>query len=143
VYPAIVRRRTLLALIVGLTALLVIATALAGSRSSKATTAYRFTGAVENGQGIPLHFARASDGFAFSFFDALSRGVRSEPYTVCVGRPGRSPAKCWKRSARFGVSKLSLGATLPRQVPYGELIVKWSMAGRTVAKWPLLYMRGE
>jgi hypothetical protein len=127
--------------VVGLAALFAIASALAGARASERVSDYRYTGAVENGLGIPIHFGRAGEGFAFTFFDALSRGRPSEPYKVCVGRPGKAPAKCWKRSARFGVGKLNLGQALPQNVRFGELVVRWSVRGRSVAKWAILYAR--
>lgn len=129
-------------LLLGCAFLLAIATALAAGRSNQQTSDYRYTGAVENGLGIPTHFARAGDGFVFSFYDALSLGRKSEPYTVCVGPRGKAPTRCWKRSARFGVGKLILGQTLPGNVPLGALTVRWSQQGRTVAKWGLLYVHG-
>ena len=126
----------------GSAALLAIASALAGARASERPSDYRYTGAVETGLGIPAHLARAGEGFTFSFFDALSVGRRSESYTVCVGRPGKAPVKCWKRTARFGVGKLILGQALPSKIPLGALTVRWSVKGRTVAKWRLLYVHG-
>jgi hypothetical protein len=137
------RRRRILWVLVGSIAMFAIATAFAGTRAIDQTADYRYTGAVENGSGIPTHLARAGQGFAFSFFDALSLGRRSVPYMVCVGRAGKGPVKCWKRTARFGVGKLFLGQTLPPRVPYGALTVRWSLEGRIVAKWRLLYVRGE
>jgi hypothetical protein len=119
-----------------------IASALAGGSAKKQTIDYRYTGAVEIGRGIPSHYARAGEGFAFSFYDALRLGVKSEPYRVCIGRAGKASLKCWKQSARFGVGKVSLGATLPPEVPLGALTVRWSVEGRTVAKWGLLYVHG-
>jgi hypothetical protein len=129
--------------LVGSAAMFAITTALAGGSSTEQTFNYRYTGTVEIGRGIPTHFARAGEGFAFSFYDALSLGVRSEPYTVCIGRAGKAALKCWKRSARFGVGKLSLGAALPQKVPFGALTVRWSVEGRTVAKWGLLYVHAS
>jgi hypothetical protein len=122
--------------------LLAIASALAGARASEQGSSFRYTGVVENGRGAPTHLAWSGEGFAFSFYDALSRGRPSEPYKVCVGRPGKAPLKCWKRSARFGLGKLHLGQTLPQKVPFGELTVRWSTGGRTVARWVFLYAPG-
>jgi hypothetical protein len=136
-------RRAIIWVLVGCLVVFAIATAFAGARAIYQTADYRYTGAVENGSGIPTHLARAGQGFAFSFFDALSLGRRSEPYMVCVGRAGKRPVKCWKRNARFGVGKLVLGQALPSRVPYGALTVRWSMEGRIVAKWRLLHVRGE
>jgi hypothetical protein len=136
------RRVTILSVLVASVALLAIASALAGARANEQASDYRYTGVVENGRGAPTHLAWSGEGFTFSFYDALSRGRPSEPYTVCVGRPGKASVKCWKRSARFGVGKLNLGRTLPGTVPFGELTVRWSLSGRTVTKWVLLYARG-
>lgn len=125
----------------GVAALLAIASALAEAGASERVSDYRYTGAVENGLGIPIRLGNAGEGFAFTFFDALSRGRPSKPYKVCVGRPGKAPAKCWKRSARFGVGKLNVGQALPQNVPFGELTVRWSVRGTTVARWAILYAR--
>jgi hypothetical protein len=138
----VVRRRTILCALVASAALLAIASALAGARAGEQTRSYRYTGVAENGRGAPTHLAWAGEGFAFSFYDALSRGRPSEPYKVCVGRSGKAPVKCWNRSARFGVGRLNLGQTLPSKVPFGELTVRWSLGGRPVARWVLLYARG-
>jgi hypothetical protein len=137
-----VRRRTTLRALAGAAALFAIVTSLAGARSNEQAADYRYTGAVENGVGIPTHLARAGEGFVFSFFDALSQGRRSEPYAACVGRPGKPPVKCWKLSARFGVGKVALGQMLPSKVPFGSLTVRWSVEGHRVATWRLFYARG-
>jgi hypothetical protein len=125
----------------GLAALISIGIALAGAARQQPD--YRFTGAVENGLRIPTHFARAGDGFYFSFYDAFSRGRPSERYSVCIGRPGKPPVQCWKRVARFGVDRLALGLALPRKVPYGQLTVRWRLGGHLAARWPLAYMRSD
>jgi hypothetical protein len=135
-------RRTVLVL-AGLAALIVIATALAAAGATRQQPNYRFTGAVENGLRIPTRFARAGDGFYFSFYDAFSRGRPSERYSVCIGVSGKPPVQCWKRVARFGVDKLALGLALPRKVPYGQLTVRWSLGGQVVTRWPLAYMRSD
>lgn len=136
------RRRTSLVAVVGVAALLAIASAFAGARGAQRTPNYRYAGAVVNGRGVPAHFGAVGEGFLFSFFDARSRGRASEPYKVCVGRRGRSTsAKCWKRTARFGVGRLNLGQALPARVPYGQLTVRWSVGGKAVASWALLYAR--
>jgi hypothetical protein len=127
----------------GLAALIVIATALAAAGATRQQPNYRFTGAVENGLRIPTRFARAGDGFYFSFYDAFSRGRPSERYSVCIGVSGKPPVRCWKRVARFGVDKLALGLALPRKVPYGQLTVRWSLGGQVVTRWPLAYMRSD
>jgi hypothetical protein len=137
------RRRKILWVLVGVASLCAITSALAGARATDQPADYRYAGVVETGANIPTHLARAGQGFVFSFFDALSLGRRSEPYTVCIGPAGKAPVKCWNRSARFGVGKLVLGQTLPRKVPYGALTIRWSVQGHLVAKWRLLHVRGE
>ena len=136
------RRRTSLVAVVGVAGLLAIASAFAGAREEQRAPNYRYAGAVVNGRGVPTHFGAVGEGVVFSFFDALSRGRPSEPYKVCVSHRGRkNPVKCWRRTARFGVGKLNLGQALPQRVPYGELTVRWSAGGKTVASWALLYAR--
>lgn len=136
------RRRTSLLAVVGLAGLLAIASAFAGSRGEQRASGYRYAGAVVNGRGVPTHFGAIGEGFVFTFYDAGSRGRPSEPYKVCVGRRGRkSPARCWKQAARFGVGKLNLGQALPQRVPFGDLTVRWTVRGKLVATWALRYAR--
>jgi hypothetical protein len=102
---------------------------------------YRYAGVVEDARGIPTHTITRGGGIVFSFFDALSQGRKSVPYQVCVGPPGKAAARCWKRTARYGVGKLSFSAVLPPDVPLGELTARWLVAGRPVALWAFLYAR--
>jgi hypothetical protein len=104
---------------------------------------YRYAGVVENGRGIPTHYVKRGGGVIFYFFDALSQGRKSESYRLCVGPPGRAAARCWDRTARYGVGKVSFSFTLPSDIPLGALTARWLVAGRTVASWRFLYVRGE
>jgi hypothetical protein len=135
-------RKIVLCALLSLVALLAITTALAGERAN-IPDRYRYAGVVEDGRGVPTHYARAGEGFRFYFYDSLSRGLRSAPYTLCVGQPGKAPARCWSRVAKFGVGKFALSATLPQNVPLGPLTARWLLAGRTVATWPFLYVHGD
>jgi hypothetical protein len=114
-----------------------VATAGVGSKPAR----YRYAGVVENRRGIPTHMITTGDGIVFYFFDSMSQGRTSEPYRLCVGRPGKAPARCWKKTARYGVGKVSFSFTLPG-VPLGDLTAGWLVAGRTVARWAFLYVRG-
>jgi hypothetical protein len=135
-------RKVVLFALSSLVALLAITTALAGDRAY-VPDRYRYTGVVANGLGIPTHYAAAGEGFRFHFFDSLSRGRRSVPYTVCVGQPGKAPARCWSRVAKYGVGRFDLSATLPQNVPLGPLTARWLLAGSSVAIWPFFYGRGS
>lgn len=134
-------RKTVVYALLSLVALLAIATALAGDRAY-VPDRYRYTGVVENGLGIPTHYAVAGEGFRFYFFDSLSRGRPSEPYKLCVGQPGKAPVRCWTRVAKYGVGRFDLSATLPQNVPLGPLTARWLLADSSVAIWPFFYGRG-
>lgn len=118
---------------------LAIEAAIAGVGSTPAR--YRYAGVVENPRGIPTHTITRGEGIVFVFFDALSLGRKSEPYQLCVGRPGKAAARCWNRTARYGVGKLSFSSTLPPDLPLGELTARWLVANRPVALWAFLYVR--
>jgi hypothetical protein len=129
-----------------LVACLALSTALGIEAASPATGAnpirYRYTGVVENGRGIPTRYVARGDGVIFSFFDSFSQGRKSEPYRLCVGHSGRAPARCWNRTARYGVDTIVFTFTLPADVPVGELTARWLVRGRTVASWAFLYVLG-
>ena len=110
--------------------------------SSKVPARYRYAGVVENGRGAPTHYIAAGDGIRFRFFDALSQGRPSESYRLCVGPPRKASLRCWNRTAKFGLDELAFSFTLPRDVPLGALTARWLFAGRVVASWPFLYVRG-
>jgi len=88
-----------------------------------------------------MHTIVRGGGVVFSFFDALSQGRKSVPYRLCVGRLGKPASRCWTRTARYGVGKISFAFTLPPVVPLGELTARWLVGGRTVARWDFLYVR--
>jgi hypothetical protein len=134
--------RTRLPFVVSLamTMLLAIATASAAVRADPLR--YRYAGVVEDGHGVPSHYLKRGGGILFSFFDALSQGRRSTSYRLCVGPPGKPPTRCWNRTARYGVGKLAFSFTLPSDFPLGAFTARWLVAGRTVASWPFLYVRG-
>lgn len=123
------------------TMVLAIETASAAGRADPLR--YRYAGVVENGRGIPTHYLTRGGGIVFYFFDALSQGRKSESYRLCVGPPGKVPARCWNRTARYGVGRVAFSFTLPSDVPLGALTARWLVAGRTVASWPFLYVRSE
>jgi hypothetical protein len=104
---------------------------------------YRYAGVVENAHGIPAHYLKRGEGFIFYFFDAFSQGTKSEPYQLCVGPPGKAAARCWKRTARYGVGKVRFAFTLPPDMALGELTARWLVAGRTVARWAFFYARAD
>jgi hypothetical protein len=118
---------------------LAIEAAIAGAGSNPAQ--YRYAGVVEDARGIPTHTITRGGGIVFSFFDALSLGRKSETYQLCVGRPGKAASRCWKKTARYGVGKVTFSAVLPPAVPLGELTARWLIAGRPVALWAFLYVR--
>ncbi len=95
-------RKIVLCALLPLVALLAITTALGGEHAN-IPARYRYAGVVEDGRGVPTHNARAGEGFRFHFYDSLSRGLRSAPYTLCVGQPGKAPARCWSRVEKYGV----------------------------------------
>lgn len=128
--------------LLGATTLLAVTIAPAGARSN-VPAHYRYAGVVENGRGIPAHYIATGDGFRFYFFDSLSQGRRSEAYGLCIGRPRKAPIRCWNRTANYGVGKLTFSFVLPRNVPLGALTARWLRAGRAVATWPFLYVRGR
>jgi hypothetical protein len=136
-------RRTHLTVVVSLavTMLLTIATASAAVRADPLR--YRYAGVVEDGRGVPTHYVKRGGGVIFYFFDALSQGRKSTSYRLCVGPPGKPPTRCWDRTARYGVGKVSFSFTLPSDIPLGALTARWLVAGRTVASWRFLYVRGE
>ena len=135
--------RGLLTVAVLLVSTLLLAVAVASAvMGSNVPTRYRYAGAVENGRGIPTHYVATGDGIRFSFFDALSQGRRAESYRVCVGLPGKAPVRCWSRTARYGVGVVAFSFELPADVPLGALTARWLVAGRVVASWPFLYVRG-
>src|SRR6266536_6294609 len=105
----------------------------ASARVDANAPGYRYTGVVENGRGIPTHYLRRGEGVVFSFFDSFSLGQKSEPYQLCVGRPAKPHARCWKRTAKYGVGKVRFSFTLPPDVPLGDLTADWLVGGRTVA----------
>jgi hypothetical protein len=115
--------------------------AAAGERSSP--LAYRYAGVVETGAGIPAHTITTGRGLLFYFYDSFSQGRTEELYQLCVGPPGKAATMCWKRTARYGVGKVGFSSTLPRSVPLGALTARWLVAGRTVARWPFFYQRGD
>lgn len=121
--------------------LLAIEAATAGVGSEQAQ--YRYAGVVEDGRGIPTHSIITGRGIIFSFFDSLSQGQKSEPYRLCVGRPSKAATRCWNKTARFGVGKVSFSFTLPPGIPLGELTARWLVAGSTVARWAFIYVRGD
>lgn len=135
------RTRFALALCLALTMLSAVAAASAAVRADPFR--YRYAGVVADGRGAPTHYVRRGDGISFSFSDALAWGRKSEPYQLCVGPAGQAPARCWNRKARYGIGKLVFLFALPRVVPLGSLTARWLVAGRTVAIWPFLYVRGE
>ncbi|MBA3736246.1 MAG: hypothetical protein H0W90_13815 [Actinobacteria bacterium] len=103
---------------------------------------YRYAGVVENGRGIPTHHVKKGEGIVFHFFDAFSQGRKSEPYQLCIG-PGKTNVHCWKRTARYGVGKVSFSFVLPPDVPLDALTARWLVAGRTVASWQFFYVRSD
>lgn len=135
--------RAILALAVLFMAALVLAVtvAIGGDRPS-VVASYRFAGVMENGRGAPTHYAAIGDGFRLLFFDALSQGRRSEGYKVCLGPPGKPAVRCWRRTLRYGLSRVILGDRLPREVAYGAVTARWMIGDRIVTAWPFLYVRG-
>jgi hypothetical protein len=102
---------------------------------------YQYAGVVENGRGAPSHYLESGDRLRFSFFDWLSKGRRSEPYQLCVGRAKGASLRCWNLSARYGVGTFAL-TKLPPNVPVSTFLsARWLVAGRTVATWPFYYVR--
>jgi hypothetical protein len=114
-----------------------------GHGSASAPAKYRYAGVVENGRSAPAHYIATGEAFNFVFFDYEAQGLRRERYRLCLGRPARPPAKCWSRTARFGVGRLRLSFVLPRNLPLGLLTARWLVGGRRVAVWPFFYARGE
>jgi hypothetical protein len=112
-------------------------------REAQLPLRYRYAGVVENGRGAPAHRIATGDGFRFHFFDASRQGMRSTPYTLCVGRPGQRSGHCWSLRARYGFGRLNVPVLLPADVAIGSLTARWLVRGRTVATWPFLYIRGE
>jgi hypothetical protein len=135
------RTRPTLAVFLAVTMVLAIETASSAVRTDPLR--YRYAGVVADGRGIPTHYVKRGGGIVFHFFDALSQGRKSESYRLCVGPPGKAPVRCWNRKARYGVGKVAFSFTLPSDIPLGALTARWLVAGRTVASWPFLYVRGE
>jgi hypothetical protein len=135
------RAASVLVLLVA-TAMVVAVTAALGGARSDLLPRYQYAGVVENDRGAPAHWIAAGDGFRFVFFDALSQGLRSERYKICVGRAGKAPVRCWSRTARYGLGRLVYTVKLPSNVPFGQLRARWLVNGRVVAIWPFLYIRG-
>jgi hypothetical protein len=115
---------------------------IASAASSEDPLRYRYAGVVADGRGIPMHYIRRGRGIVFYFSDALSQGRKSESYRLCVGRPGKTPDRCWSRTARYGVGKVTFSFTLPSDVPLGALTARWLVAGDAVAIWPFFYVQG-
>src|SRR6266536_623359 len=135
--------RTVLVLTLCLTIAKVVAvTTAVGGGQSKAPPPYRYAGVVENGRGAPAHQITTGNGFRFLFFDALSQGRRSKRYKLCLGPPGKSPVRCWRRNARFGLGRLVYPGMLPSNVPFGVLAARWFVNGQIVATWQFYYVRG-
>jgi hypothetical protein len=118
-------------------------TVAAGARSIPPPLSYRYAGVVETGSGVPAHNVRRGGGVIFYFFDSFSQGIKSQPYRLCVGRPGKAAAFCWTRTARYGVGKVAFAFTLPPRVPLGALTARWLVAGRAVASWPFFYAQSD
>jgi hypothetical protein len=135
------RTRPTLAAFLAVTMVLAIETASSAVRTDPLR--YRYAGVVADGRGIPTHYVKRGGGIVFHFFDALSQGRKSESYRLCVGPPGKAPVRCWNRKARYGVGKVAFSFILPSDIPLGALTARWLVAGRTVANWPFLYVRGE
>jgi hypothetical protein len=135
------RTRPTLTVFLAVTMVLAIETASSAVRTDPLR--YRYAGVVVDGRGIPTHYVKRGGGIAFHFFDALSQGRKSESYRLCVGPPGKAPVRCWNRKARYGVGKVAFSFTLPSDIPLGAVTARWLVAGRTVASWPFLYVRGE
>jgi hypothetical protein len=125
-----------------LAVLLLPATEVAAGVGTTDPARYRYAGVVENGRSAPTHYIATGDGIGFYFFDAFSQGRQAESYRVCVGHPGKSPVRCWTRTATYGLGRLKFPATLPSDVPLGPLVARWFLGGRTVAAWTFLYARG-
>jgi hypothetical protein len=104
---------------------------------------YRYAGVVENGRGAPSHFIEAGDRFRFVFFDWLSKGRRSEPYRLCIGRIGKVALRCSNHTAAYGVGGVTFAATPPAILPVATpLTARWLIGGRIVATWRFYYMHG-
>jgi hypothetical protein len=103
---------------------------------------YRYAGVVENGRGVPTHHIKKGEGIIFYFFDAFARGRKSETYRLCVARPGKT-IRCWQRTARYGVGKVTFSFVLPSGVPLGALTARWLVAGQTVASWQFYYAQAD
>jgi hypothetical protein len=135
--------RSTLVLAVLLMAALVLAVKVAiGGERSSGVASYRYAGVIQNGRGAPAHYLAIGDGFRLLFFDALSQGRRSQRYRVCLGPPGKPAVRCWRRTARYGLSRVILGDRLPPEVSYGAVTARWWIGDRIVTTWPFLYVRG-
>lgn len=104
---------------------------------------YRYAGVVETARGVPTHHIKKGEGIVFYFFDAFARGRKSETYRLCVARPGKTNVRCWKRTARYGVGKVTFSFVLPSGVPLGFLTARWLVAGQTVAIWQFYYAQAD
>jgi hypothetical protein len=135
-------RAILVLAVLFMAALVLAATVAIGGDRSSAPASYRYAGVMENGRGAPAHYLAIGDGFRLLFFDALSQGRRSELYRVCLGPPGKPAVRCWRRTARYGLSRVILGDRLPPQVSYGAVTARWLIGTRVVTTWPFLYVRG-
>ena len=126
------------------TALAAVAMAIGrGPGNASIPARYRYAGVVENSRGVPAHYIARGEAFNFVFFDYEAQGFRRKPYRLCLGRPGQAPARCWSRTARFGLGRLRFSFVLPRDVPLGLLTARWLVGGERVAVWPFVYARGE
>jgi hypothetical protein len=135
--------RAILVLAVSLTAALVLAVTIAiGGKRFDVSARYRYAGVAENGRGAPAHYIATGDGFRFLFFDARSQGRRSERYTLCLGAAGKPPARCWRRTAGYGLGRVVFPARLPPELTYGALTARWLIGTRIVATWSFLYVPG-
>jgi hypothetical protein len=102
---------------------------------------YRYTGVAVSGRGVPTRYITRGGGIVFYFFDAFSQGRKSASYRLCISRTGKAEARCWNRTASYGVGKVTFSFALPDNVPLGELTARWLVDGRTVASWPFFYVR--
>jgi hypothetical protein len=134
--------RTLLTVVASLATTMVLAIETASSAVGENPLRYRYAGVVADSRGTPMHYIRRGGGIVFYFSDALSLGRKSESYRLCVGRPGKTPNRCWSRTARYGVGKVTFSFTLPSDVPLGALTARWLVAGHAVASWPFFYVQG-
>ena len=133
--------RSLLTFLVLLMAAMALVVTIALAARSGVPTRYRYAGVVENARGAPSHHIAMGDGFRFVFFDALSQGVRSKRYRLCLGPAGKAAVQCWRGTTRYGLGRVAFLVTLPAKFEPGALTARWLVGSRTVAAWPFLYVR--